>query len=241
MTCEHRSLALDTVLAILTGHRPIVVLAPHPDDEALGCGGLLAHAFATHGAHVVLMTDGTQSHPGSTAWPAEARASLRAAELEASVRELGGSPADITRLGLPDAGMTSSDTGIPALARQLSSLLSRLGARCLFATAPTDPHCDHQATAEIARQAARLSGARLFFYPIWSRWTDSDFRSGLPQTREVRLDTRDVRLIKARAIAAHQSQLGDIICDDPEGFTLDPAFVRLFLHGDELFFEEHPE
>ena len=49
-----------------------VVVAPHPDDEVLSVGGLLAQ-LADIGARieVIAVTDGTASHDGSTEWPAE--------------------------------------------------------------------------------------------------------------------------------------------------------------------------
>ena len=53
---------------------PTVVVAPHPDDESLGCGGLLAllrRAGVAVGA--VLVSDGTMSHPSSVKFPAAAR------------------------------------------------------------------------------------------------------------------------------------------------------------------------
>lgn len=224
--------------AQLSGKRPIVVLAPHPDDEALGCGGLLAHTFGTTGAHVVLMTDGAASHPRSNQWTAERRAGLRLRELLASVRQLGGTAKDITSLGLPDAGMDSQSLPILSLAQDIACLMSRLGARTLLATAPTDPHCDHQATAAIASLTARLSGARLFYYPVWSRWKVPDFRARMAPMPEYLFDTSSVRRRKARAIASHQSQHGKIILDDPQGFKLDPEFVQMFVESDEIFFEE---
>ena len=66
-----------------------VVLAPHPDDESLGCGGLLAR-LAAHGvpARVVVVTDGAQSHPGSAAYPPERLRALREAEARAAVAAL---------------------------------------------------------------------------------------------------------------------------------------------------------
>src|SRR5690606_16204888 len=48
--------------------RRITVIAPHPDDESLGCGGLIA-ALAADGraVQVVFVTDGAGSHPNSAA------------------------------------------------------------------------------------------------------------------------------------------------------------------------------
>jgi Uncharacterized proteins, LmbE homologs len=45
-------------VADLLGGRPLAVLAPHPDDETLGCGALLFDA-AAHGARctVICVTD----------------------------------------------------------------------------------------------------------------------------------------------------------------------------------------
>jgi len=230
-------LARSVTASHLCGPHPICVLTPHPDDESLGCGGLLANAFAGHGAHVVLLTDGAASHPGSRAWTARQRKDLRARELDAAISELGGTAEDVTRLGLPDAGMADPSVPVFAIARRIAALMSRLGARSLFATAPTDAHCDHQATAEIARLAARITCARLLFYPVWSRWKRPDFRTELTGMSEYRLETSAMRDRKARAIAAHRSQHGEVIADDADGFVLDPAFVRLFVETDEIFFE----
>ena len=47
-----------------------VIVAPHPDDEILGSGGLLQHLLALgRPLLLVSVTDGTASHPGSQRWP----------------------------------------------------------------------------------------------------------------------------------------------------------------------------
>lgn len=221
----------------IAGGRPVLVLAPHPDDESLGCGALLAAAFAGPGAHVVCMTDGAGSHPNSRLWPRPRLVALRAAELDEAVTALGGGPGDVTRLGLPDTALPSEGPQAEAAARQIAALAARLGAATLIATAPTDPHCDHLATARIAARAARAGGLRLLHYPVWSDWHDPSYRSRLPHRVEHRFATGPARAAKAAAIAAHRSQLGQVIDDDPEGFVLPAAFVARFCDRDEVYFE----
>ena len=64
-----RELPVAGLEAILDGRRPLV-LAPHADDESLGCGGLLAQAVAAGlQPGVLVLTDGAGSHPGSTRYP----------------------------------------------------------------------------------------------------------------------------------------------------------------------------
>jgi LmbE family N-acetylglucosaminyl deacetylase len=50
--------------------RKILVVAPHPDDETLGCGGLIS-LLAQNGSafYIVFVTDGSASHRNSRAWP----------------------------------------------------------------------------------------------------------------------------------------------------------------------------
>lgn len=48
------------------GTRRLVIVAPHPDDETLGCGLLIAAAVrAGVRVAVIALTDGQASHPGS--------------------------------------------------------------------------------------------------------------------------------------------------------------------------------
>ena len=67
-----------------------LVLAPHPDDESLGCGGLIAAACAGgQPPIVVVLTDGAGSHPNSRAYPPDRLRTTREAETLAALACLG--------------------------------------------------------------------------------------------------------------------------------------------------------
>lgn len=59
----------------------VTVFAPHPDDESLGCGGLIAR-LKDEGSlvHVVVMSDGSASNPNSRRYPGPKLAALRQTE-----------------------------------------------------------------------------------------------------------------------------------------------------------------
>ncbi|GAN77087.1 PIG-L deacetylase family protein [Acidisphaera rubrifaciens] len=220
--------------AIVRG--PFTVLAPHPDDESLGCGGLIAQAAAAGiPAHVVVLTDGTGSHPNSRRFPAPALAALREGEARAAVRALGLSADRVAFLHAPDTRAPHAGPAFDALVDALALRLRATGSRTLFATWRHDPHGDHAAAHLIAAAAARRAGARLMSYPVWG-WT-------LPDDTEVdapaamRLDVSGQLAAKRRAIAAHRSQMTDLIDDDPDGFRLPEDFVALHTGTWEVFLD----
>ncbi|MFZ3583633.1 PIG-L deacetylase family protein [Loktanella sp. DJP18] len=220
----------------LTGQAPIVVLAPHPDDESLGCGALLAHAFDTHGAHVICMTDGGGSHPGSVDWPAGRLAAMRWQELSHAIVRLGGMPTDMTWLGHPDGWLGTRDPD--RIVADIVAVCRARGARHLFAPAPEDHHEDHRTTARIAQQVVRaLPDLTLFSYPVWSRFDDPHFLDRVADRQPVALDSAAWRVRKGLAIAAHRTQRGLVVEDDPQGFSLPPAMIDAFTTQPEIFWK----
>ncbi|UWQ19968.1 PIG-L deacetylase family protein [Jannaschia sp. W003] len=221
---------------------PVLVLAPHADDESLGCGLLLSEIWRGGGAaHVACLTDGAASHPNSRSHPPARMARLREEEMARAVGLLGGTPGDVTFLGLPDAALHRVHGPGADLARDVTALVDRLDAGTLVAPSPLDPHCDHEAGALAARAvAAGRPGLRLLFYPVWSRWTAPGRVAPVPAgTRPFRW-SRGRRHDKRAAIYAHASQMGRVVRDDPDGFAMPEGFAEAFVDAPETFFEVRP-
>lgn len=218
---------------------PLLVLAPHPDDETLGCGLLLADRWVQGlPTHVACLTDGAASHPGSLDWSGPRLAALRRNELKTAIRRLGGDPArDLTWMGLPDAGLHRLHGPGEDLVRRIAALVDRLGVRTLVAASPADPHCDHLAGGEAARRVLALRpGLALWFYPVWSRWhtwtSGTCLADAAAMVVRERAERRDR---KAAALAAHRSQMGRVVRDDPMGFAMPAGFADRFVAEPELF------
>ncbi|MFE1600304.1 PIG-L deacetylase family protein [Methylobacterium sp. ID0610] len=228
-------------LDALTRGGGLVVVAPHPDDESLGCGGLIAQACAAGlPVRLIVVSDGVGSHPNSPSHPPERLRAVREAETLAAAEALGLAREHVRFLRLPDRFVPTDGAEADRAVAAIAGTARACGAGAVFVTWAQDPHCDHAAAAALARRAAgSIVGLRLYAYPVWG-WT-------LPPDREVGGPPRGLRLAidgqgraKAAAIAAHRSQTTALIDDDPEGFRLDAAMLARFARPYEIFLEMAP-
>jgi LmbE family N-acetylglucosaminyl deacetylase len=207
----------------------LVVVSPHPDDEVLACGGLLAlHAQRGGAAAIVAVTDGEASHQHDAAWPARRLASARRVERRRGLARLGLAAGSVTRLGLPDSAVASH---CAALQRGLRQVL-RPG-DCVVSPWRLDGHPDHDATGdETARVCADL-GCRLIEAPVWMWHWSAPADARVPWHRLGALALpADAMARKAAALAEHTTQLV-ARGDDPP--VLGPAICARAAWGVEYF------
>ncbi len=191
--------ALRSVPAWHPDGESLLVVSPHPDDETLGAGGVMAAALrARQTVHVLLLTDGEMSHPDDrTMGP------RRIAELQRALGVLGHDDASIrlTRLQLPDGriqGFTEDIT--TAIAAHLERNTVLIG------PFERDGHPDHDAAGAACLAAAARCNVRAYRYPVWA-WHHRriDELMGLSLVR-VDLDAWQ-QARKAQATRCFQSQL----------------------------------
>ncbi len=227
------------------GLGPAVVVAPHPDDEALGCGGLLALlSQAGQPAAAVLVSDGTLSHPASELFSAPARRAVRETEFRRALAILGVSGSAPLFLGLPD-GRVPDAAGAPGFAEavvRLQRFLEAHSAATVLVPWRRDPHPDHRATSQLVQAA--LAGMprppRRLEYVVWAweRASAADLPTAADGVIGFRLNIGAVVAQKQRAIRAHRSQVAPgVFTDDPGGFLLSEEMLAHFAGPYEVFFE----
>jgi LmbE family N-acetylglucosaminyl deacetylase len=215
-----------------------LVVAPHPDDESLGCGGAIA-LLRDHDlpVHVLFVSDGSGSHPNSLAWPTDELIDLREREATAALDTLGVEATERTFLRLPDRAVPlPGSAGFEPACQQIRASIERFQPDTLLLPWRRDPHGDHRATWHLVDAIAPR--ARRFEYPIWV-WELGEPEDA-PRAGEVyawRLDITDVLPRKRVAIAAHRSQTTNLIDDDPDGFRLTECDLRHFQRPYEIYLE----
>ena len=207
----------------------VLVVAPHPDDEVLGVGGLLALLQAAGSqVELVAVTDGEASNPGGSIAPS-ALAVLRQAETAAALEHLGVRPPG-RHLHLPDGGGALLEQPVVA------ALVDVLDPDTwLLGPWSRDGHPDHEAVGRACETAAARAGARLLAFPVWAwHWAGP---GDLPWQRALRIDLPEaVVLAKARAVAEFATQVapqGPLPEDAP---VLPPYVLARFARPCEVVF-----
>lgn len=141
--------------------KEILVLAPHPDDEALGCAGAITHLNRKGvSSTVVFMTDGERLHGEPSQDIAEKRR-----EEGRRVSQMLGCKEPVF-LGFPDGEVS---VHIEAVVCSLSDIIERQRPDIVLAPSLADYHQDHIAVSGIALRLFNTIGSfKLVFYEVYS-------------------------------------------------------------------------
>lgn len=169
----------------------VLVLAPHPDDEAIGCGGLILRLLQAGSAvRVVLVTDG-----GGAGDLPPAAAAQRQQEFRASLARLG--VQEHRMLGFPDGGLVAAAPLFEAVRAEVQAFAPQW----VVGPSAADAHRDHRCVAQALRLAALAEPAVQLSleYETWG---------ALPATHV--LDISDVLQVKLAALGEHATALAQL-------------------------------
>lgn len=186
-------------------HQRVCIFAPHPDDEVLGCGGLLQH-LAANGNNIVIIhvTNGTQSHPDSQLYSPQTLNIIRPQESLAALRALGiAGQVTTVALGLSDGDVFAQQA---VLQQRLTTIIQPDD--ILVTPFRYDGHPDHEATGHVVTDFAKRQDLACYQALIWVwHWAKPADRR-IPWHCATRLDLSAKQLHqKTQAIACFKSQI----------------------------------
>jgi LmbE family N-acetylglucosaminyl deacetylase len=231
--------------------RSCLVIAPHADDETLGCGATIARKRAAgKRVRVVIVTDGRRSHDSAKV-TVDQLIAMRRTEAVDACGALGVPAGDVVFLDCEDQTVGEHTADV---ASWLAALVEESGPDEVLSPSGLDRNVDHQALCEIVRSLIRDGRITcpVYEYPVWF-WTlrtwagrgpvgagsipkllTGPLRAALtPSPQMVRTD--GFLDLKRAALAKHRSQMENLSGEASWG-TLDRRFVRGFFKPYELFF-----
>lgn len=209
-----------------------MIIAPHQDDETLGCGGLIALKRQLHASvSVVFLTDGRKAVMNHHQ-RAEALLQLRQQEAIVALSYLGVNSSHVHFLAQPDGTLKQlSQAQKQHLVEHLVQLLKQNQPDEIYIPHRADGHPDHDATYALVCDALEQIPFQieLLEYPIWLFWKAPLFLRLKPHQLKNAycVDIRAVMAQKQQALEAYQSQISIL----PRGF------LKRFYYPIEFFFK----
>ncbi|WP_201537437.1 PIG-L deacetylase family protein [Psychrobacter immobilis] len=193
-------------------HQRVCIFAPHPDDEILGCGGLLQQ-LVVNGNPIVLIhvTNGTQSHPNSQVYSQEKLNIIRPQESVKALEVLSIAHQVTTiALNLIDGSVFTQQDQFH---QKLSTIIQPDD--ILITTFMRDGHPDHEATGQVVASFAKQHHLACYQVLIWAWHWAKPADSRIPWHCAMRVDlTAEQLQCKIEAITCFESQ---ITADDSTG------------------------
>jgi LmbE family N-acetylglucosaminyl deacetylase len=212
------------------------VLAPHPDDETLGCGATIMRKLkAGAPVQVVIAADGRHAYP-PTKLSVDALVEIREEEARRACAILGLPSENIAFLRFEDLRLAEHRG---PLRDRLADIIDTMKPEEIFVSSVIDNHPDHRVLGQLGRelaQARRDRVPKLYEYPIWF-WDPRILRvRHFHDLRPRIVRMGEFRMRKREAIAAYRSQVTNWIGETGLA-PLREGFLRQFLQSEEVFFE----
>ena len=217
-----------------------LVIAPHPDDETFGCGGLIRlNRDAGVSVRIVLLTDG-EAVGNATDECRETIVAARRREFVEACHRLGVQSEDLRFLHLPDGALPQrGQPGFESAMRALLAEVQDFAPAEVYCTHENDVRPDHIAAAHLAQAALKAWGkpCSLFYYPVWMWYhASSGLRKRLDCQGAWRLDINRVLPAKKQAIAAYLDAPQKTFGGHPFCGCLPWSFLRNFRRRYEVYF-----
>ncbi len=207
----------------------VAIIAPHPDDETIGCGGLIKRLTAAgRMPHIIILTGGEASHAACCATAADAIIDARSKLTDRSAAILGVSPDHIHRLRFPDGRVSAADSE----AERLRQLLQALSPSAVLVPHSGEGWNDHVCAGPMVRAIAPAHTC-VVEYCVWmwyyNVWRGLDWQAA----RSLRLTPAEMA---AKQAAVDAYTLPAAPCGTPWSGNLPQQFLAAHRSPVELYF-----
>jgi LmbE family N-acetylglucosaminyl deacetylase len=234
------ALAVRSLPLRVSGLSPVLVIAPHPDDETLGCGGTVS-LFSSEGVrvHVAIISDGAASHPNHPIVEPQQLADRRRTEALRATSILGVDARKVHFLGAPDGRLPTMKLSLRnQVVSRLAALIREIGPKAVLLPLRSDGSTEHDAVYRLAGMALRENGnhPRLLEYPVWA-WRNPQLLV-LPMLLSRNVWSIDISAFGGKKAAAMESYASQLLPIPPDvNAALPSDFVEEFRYPTEYLFE----
>lgn len=217
----------------------VLVFAPHPDDEVLGCGGAIARRIADGwNVYVVFMTDGSHSHSHVSQ---DQIKTIRRKEAMKANNILGIPETNLFFLDFEDGRLKDNKK---TACNMVNEILSQKQPVEVYYPGTFDMHKDHKATRSVVESCLNsvkvrpttwqymmrpFKGFRLRLLPLIVL---EFINRKMKRKKPVRLNISEFLSLKEKALSCYESQISAIEGENP---PLSSHFVDNFLGNHEEF------
>ncbi|MBO7295093.1 MAG: PIG-L family deacetylase [Bacteroidaceae bacterium] len=213
----------------------MLIISPHPDDEVLGCGGLM-HSLVQTGkkVEVIIMSKGEAVHRPCCPDEENSIVQARVGLTYAANGVLGIAPEYIHRLDFPDGRFSSVKEG-DEVVKALGDLIREIAPTEVFIPHPYENSPDHVAATRLAEQVLRNHIGKVYYYCVWT-WYH------MPIYKILLLKYRNARLLRVADRDAKNKAIDIYINNSaPCGVSYSGDLPKPLIHAArwkyELFFE----
>ena len=224
------------VLHLLYRLRPVlpftdktVIIAPHPDDEVIGCAGLIqALVERSTPPHVIILTGGEGSHRGCCDTSAEDIITARHQLTLDAAATLGLPESHIHCLNYPDGEVALEHSATESL----RELLTQLSPKALFVPHRGEGWSDHLQAAEITKHLLKGQDVSIYEYCVWM-WYYNVWHLDFKQACVLRM-SRAQHQRKLQAMDEYVTPQAP--CGKPWSGVLPKPFLKAAKWSKELYF-----
>ncbi|WP_455587179.1 PIG-L deacetylase family protein [Bacteroides sp.] len=207
-----------------------LIIAPHPDDEIIGCAGLIQHQLSKNKkTHIIFLTGGENSHSGHCKISQETIIKARKELAINTNKKLGLPIENLHFLNYPDGRINYEHQETTKLGKLLKEIVPQV----IFIPHKGEGWSDHiQAGHIIKKLTLHQSGIRIYEYCVWF-WYYNTWKIDWKNTQLLNM-TKEEHFKKKEAIDKYIYPQAP--CGKPWSGTLPKIFINANCWNKELYF-----